>query len=180
MLANELMSFEECYRILDISPGATPQEIKRAYYKKAKVYHPDINNSSDAKSQFILINEAYELLINGNSYTARDAYRSASYDYYHQPETRQERAARFARMRYEEFKKNNEEFKSSVFYIPVKIFTYFILLFGAVVACVFMIGPPLYLYFDRAVGITMLPVVGMGIAIMFGVFKFNKEIKRYF
>jgi len=51
------------YQILDVSPSASLDLIKRAYRKKAKLYHPDINKAEDAHEKFILINEAYEYLV---------------------------------------------------------------------------------------------------------------------
>ena len=52
------------YQILKLEPGASKDEIKRAYRKLALIYHPDRNKSSDAEDQFIKISEAYELLMN--------------------------------------------------------------------------------------------------------------------
>jgi hypothetical protein len=54
--------FNDYYKILGISLSATPEEVKRAYRLKAKLYHPDVNSSSNANQLFALINEAYEVL----------------------------------------------------------------------------------------------------------------------
>ncbi|MCG8582747.1 MAG: DnaJ domain-containing protein [Bacteroidales bacterium] len=51
------------YQILNVPAGASLEQIKKAYRKKAKLYHPDINKAADAHEQFILINEAYEYLL---------------------------------------------------------------------------------------------------------------------
>lgn len=50
------------YKILDIEPTATPKEIKKAYRKKAKYYHPDLNKDKDAEKDFIRVVAAYEAL----------------------------------------------------------------------------------------------------------------------
>lgn len=51
------------YDILNIPPCATNKEIKKAYYKLSKVYHPDINNNSpESNKKFIEIKSAYEIL----------------------------------------------------------------------------------------------------------------------
>ncbi len=50
------------YEILEISATATPGQIKSAYRKLVKQYHPDINPDPIAASKMILINEAYEIL----------------------------------------------------------------------------------------------------------------------
>lgn len=50
------------YTILEINPTSNQEEIKQAYRRKAKQYHPDLNKSEDAEKNFILVTEAYELL----------------------------------------------------------------------------------------------------------------------
>ncbi len=51
------------YKILDIPRDATLEDIKHAYRNKAKLVHPDINNSPKANEVFAIVNEAYEVLI---------------------------------------------------------------------------------------------------------------------
>jgi molecular chaperone DnaJ len=53
---------KDYYAILGVSREATPEEIKRAYRKLARQYHPDINSASDAQEKFKEINAAYEVL----------------------------------------------------------------------------------------------------------------------
>ena len=50
------------YRILDLKPGVSEAEVKKAYRKKAQEYHPDKNKSADAKDKFLAIQEAYQVL----------------------------------------------------------------------------------------------------------------------
>lgn len=50
------------YEILGIEKNASKEEIKRAFYRKAKIYHPDVNTSSNAADVFLLIEEAYQTL----------------------------------------------------------------------------------------------------------------------
>lgn len=53
------------YDALEISPKATQADVKSAYYKLSKVYHPDRNkNSEEAHHKFRAISEAYEVLGN--------------------------------------------------------------------------------------------------------------------
>src|SRR5215471_18524349 len=54
---------KDYYAILVIPPDATPGEIKRAYRKLAKQYHPDLNNNPDAAERFRELTEAYDTLI---------------------------------------------------------------------------------------------------------------------
>jgi hypothetical protein len=50
------------YALLGVEPGATTAQIKSAYRKLAKQYHPDVNHGSDAAEKFRQITEAYDTL----------------------------------------------------------------------------------------------------------------------
>ena len=52
------------YTVLKVTPNATQDEIKQAYYKLSKLYHPDTNQSAKAHDHFTAINEAYNVLGN--------------------------------------------------------------------------------------------------------------------
>jgi molecular chaperone DnaJ len=52
------------YKILDISKDSTSKEIKREYYNKSKIYHPDKNNKESNVEKFAEITEAYNILYN--------------------------------------------------------------------------------------------------------------------
>lgn len=62
------------YELLGISKSASKEEIKSAYKKQMKKWHPDINKSDDAKSMSIKLNEAKEILL--------DDIKRANYDEY--------------------------------------------------------------------------------------------------
>ena len=50
------------YKTLEVSENASQEEIKKAYRKLARKYHPDINKAKDAEEKFKEINAAYEIL----------------------------------------------------------------------------------------------------------------------
>ena len=50
------------YEVLGLQKGASDDEIKKAYRKLSKQYHPDINKEPDAEAKFKEISEAYEIL----------------------------------------------------------------------------------------------------------------------
>lgn len=56
------MQYKDYYEILGVKRGATDAEIKSAYRKMARKYHPDVNKTKEAESKFKDINEAYEVL----------------------------------------------------------------------------------------------------------------------
>lgn len=60
------------YEILEVSRSTTQDEIRRAYLKLAKVYHPDVNPDAEAHEKFKKINEAYDVLSDPAHRTAYD------------------------------------------------------------------------------------------------------------
>ncbi len=57
------MDYKDYYKILGVAKGADEKEIKKAYRKLARQYHPDVNpNNREAEAKFKEINEAYEVL----------------------------------------------------------------------------------------------------------------------
>ncbi|HUY26480.1 MAG TPA: J domain-containing protein, partial [Candidatus Binataceae bacterium] len=57
------MEFRDYYKTLGVERGATEPEIKTAYRKLARKFHPDVNpNNKDAEKRFKEINEAYQVL----------------------------------------------------------------------------------------------------------------------
>lgn len=69
------MAFIDYYKVLNISKTATEKEIKTAYRKLARKYHPDLNpDNKEAEIKFKEINEANEVLSNQENRKKYDAY----------------------------------------------------------------------------------------------------------
>lgn len=69
------MAFIDYYKVLEIDKKATEAEIKKAFRKLARKYHPDINpNDKEAEKKFKEINEANEVLSNAEKRKKYDAY----------------------------------------------------------------------------------------------------------
>jgi molecular chaperone DnaJ len=60
------------YQDLGVSRDATAEEIKRAYRKKARTLHPDVNPSPEAEEQFKRVSQAYDVLADGEKRRAYD------------------------------------------------------------------------------------------------------------
>uniref|UniRef100_UPI0040284B22 DnaJ C-terminal domain-containing protein n=1 Tax=Candidatus Scatousia sp. TaxID=3085663 RepID=UPI0040284B22 len=56
------MEYKDYYEILGVKRDASESEIKSAYRKLARKFHPDVNKTKEAESKFKDINEAYEVL----------------------------------------------------------------------------------------------------------------------
>ena len=69
------MAFIDYYKILGIDKTASPKDVKNAYRKLARKYHPDLNpNNQDAKANFQKINEANEVLSDPDKRKKYDQY----------------------------------------------------------------------------------------------------------
>ena len=68
------------YEVLGVSKDASDDEIRRAYLKLAKQYHPDLNKSPDAPKKFQEVTEAYEVLKDPKKRQAYDQFGFAGVD----------------------------------------------------------------------------------------------------
>ncbi|MEN5343679.1 DnaJ domain-containing protein, partial [Achromobacter mucicolens] len=66
------MEFKDYYSILGVEQGASDDDIRKAYRKLARKYHPDVSKESDAETRMRDVNEAYDVL--------RDAEKRQAYD----------------------------------------------------------------------------------------------------
>jgi curved DNA-binding protein len=66
------MKFRDYYEVMGVPRTATAEQIKRAYRKLARKYHPDVSKETDAEAKFKELQEAYEVLKDPEKRTAYD------------------------------------------------------------------------------------------------------------
>ena len=74
------MAKRDYYEVLGLSKGASAAEIKKAYRKLSKQYHPYINKEEGAEEKFKEITEAYEVLSDENKKAQYDQFGHAAFD----------------------------------------------------------------------------------------------------
>jgi len=66
------MKYKDYYATLGVERNATPDDIKKAYRKLARKFHPDVSKEKDAEEKFKAVAEAYETLKDGEKRAAYD------------------------------------------------------------------------------------------------------------
>jgi hypothetical protein len=176
------MNISDYYDILEIKSISSVDEIKKAYRKKAREFHPDINNSPGAKDKFIAVTEAYEFLITYREKIAsnQEAYKKAMDDWrkYRQFRSHQ-RATVYARAPYNKFKNTN-------FYKTTRIFdgtTIIISMLIAIMVLFVTIFGYLYRIHHPIPGIENPTITVLVTLVIFGMFLFVVSLiylKAYF
>ncbi|MBX3699652.1 MAG: DnaJ domain-containing protein [Dokdonella sp.] len=73
------MEFKDYYETLGVKPDASEAEIKAAYRRLARKYHPDVSKETAAEDRFKAVNEAYEALREPDRRKAYDQLRAGGY-----------------------------------------------------------------------------------------------------
>jgi molecular chaperone DnaJ len=69
-----MASKRDYYEVLEVDRTASKEELKRAYRRLARKFHPDVNHDDSADERFKEINEAYEVLSNDSTRAAYDRF----------------------------------------------------------------------------------------------------------
>src|SRR4029078_1604369 len=65
---------QDYYKVLGVARDAKPDEIKKAYRRLARKYHPDVNPGTEAEEQFKQISEAFDVLSDARKREVYDRY----------------------------------------------------------------------------------------------------------
>lgn len=102
------------HEILGIPENATAKEIKAAYRRLAKKYHPDLNpDDPRAEEIFIRITEAHNMLLNPQKQRKTQSYRHQTVTEEDLRNAARERAKAYAQMRYAEFYRQNMAYEAT-------------------------------------------------------------------
>src|SRR5579863_297447 len=71
-MRGDAMEYRDYYKILGLERAATAEQVKTAYRRLARKYHPDVSKEKNAEERFKEVQEAYEVL--------KDAEKRAAYD----------------------------------------------------------------------------------------------------
>ena len=128
------MTITDYYRILDLTPGVSVNEIKKAYREKARLYHPDINKSPDAQELFISATEAYDFLISYHDKISKPNVDSQIMDDWQKQsrEWSRRKAYAYAQESYSSFKKSN-------YYKTTRMFEGITVIFGFIISVLIII-----------------------------------------
>lgn len=116
------------HKILEVDENCSIDEIKQAYRRLAKKYHPDLNKAANAQQKFIEISEAYQVLLEEAKNAAQPSTNntdSVQNEYNEFIRRVREQARKQAKMRYQKFAQQQEEFRESGLQDFVLLTSYF-------------------------------------------------------
>jgi hypothetical protein len=62
-LRTRMERFAKAYELLELKPGASMEQVKKAYRRMALRFHPDLNSAPDAHERFMHVQKAYEIIV---------------------------------------------------------------------------------------------------------------------
>ena len=176
--------YKDYYSILGISETASLHEIKQAYRKQAKAWHPDVCRHPDARDRFIEINEAYEYLTSNTvirphkTSQTNNEYRQRKYNEWQQREREQarKRAEAYAEMNFNSFTKT-DIFQSTLEFYLVK--TAGCLLTGVFMVCLIVLASMISMYLTIFLLILFIPLSALLMTFSESIIKYA-SIKKFF
>ena len=162
--------FRQYLNILEVSPDSGILEIKRAFRKKAKKLHPDLNKDPGAQENFILVNEAYEFLMKHYNQPGFKSKKTTEERHRDWVENEKAKARKYAA---QQAKREFEKYKNSKLYktanLLYSLYDYFALAIGLFIIFAAIFG--LHLQKDFEEGYTLSSVIaGVSLILIGGLF----------
>lgn len=173
------------YKLLEIPPTASPQEIRKAYRSKAKIYHPDMNMHTNAHMHFLILTQAYETLMDPNKRHVYDAMlvhnQEPMLTYAQWKEIEKRRIKEEEEKEHALFLQRREKFQQSRYFKPARVLLYigpaFLYLTGIALLlfCCWLMWRihPLFI-------LVLIPFVSLSIFLFLATPKWLKAVKKYF
>jgi hypothetical protein len=179
------MSTNNYYDLLEIPKNATLEQIRKAYRRKAKQYHPDVSGQSNAHMHFLILRQAYETLMDANKRHLYDMAMISNSEhlltYAQWKEIERRKIEALEEEAYQAFMKRKEHFQQSTFFKPAKAllyvapFFFYVLGISILLVCLWLMWTyHLILFF------IFLPFICLAIFLLLATPKWLKEAKRYF
>lgn len=133
---------EHYFAALDLQSGASENDIKKAYRRLARKYHPDVSKEPDAEERFLEITEAYEYLLEKRprpSVLYSSVETTAPEPTWE--EQRRQRARAYAQMRFEEFRRSTLAFKKRWYFTPLRVVTWVIIVLCYSLSLLMILSP---------------------------------------
>lgn len=165
------MVLSEYYEILGLPVNASLDEIKKAYRKKARLFHPDINPAPDAMEQFIRVTQAYDFLIHNNEKPADDVdeFNKVMEEWRkYRQERSTSRARYYAHLSYIQFKKSKYYKSTRVLNSATIFFNFFV----AVLVLVYTVAGYIYRLMNPLPGIENPSIFSFIILLIFSIILF--------
>jgi hypothetical protein len=173
------------YELLEISPTASREDIKKAYKRKAKLYHPDVNRQANAHVHFLLIQQAYQTLIDPHARLLYDQKLSSGQSYiltYAEWKKLEEEKYR-AQIEEEErlFQEKRRRFQQRNDILLLHIGLYIILVLSFILGASILIGVVyILIVYHWILLFTLIPMLGLSIFLFKYTFQWFKKSKRFF
>ncbi|MFN8415178.1 MAG: J domain-containing protein [Cytophagaceae bacterium] len=173
------------YDILGISPTASKEDIKKAYKKLAKIYHPDINRHNNAGMHFLMIRQAYETLFDPTSRHVYDQQIQRggpallTYEQWKAIEKR--RQEEYEAKIHAEFLLKKKAFQASGYFTIAHIGLYAGVFLSYLIATLIVLCTLGLMWYQHWITFFwMLPLVCLAVYLFFGTHLWFKDLKRFF
>lgn len=173
------------YELLEIPSTASREEIKKAYKKKVKLYHPDVNRQANAHVHFLLIQQAYQTLIDPHTRLLYDQKlaQGQSYILTYAEWKKMQEEKQMAQLVEEErlFQEKRKEFQKKKGLIILHIGLYIALILSYILATALVIGVAYVLFFYNWIHIfTLVPILGISLFLYKYTLDWFQKMKRFF